>query len=86
MHAHESQDLRGGRATALLLIRDSQAATRSRPSFYRKGSMEPSRELLTNAAEHGADERGPVIIKVGLNQRPGEIELYGARPRIRIQL
>jgi two-component sensor histidine kinase len=32
--------------------------------------MEPSRELLTNAAEHGADERGPVIIKVGLNQRP----------------
>jgi len=48
--------------------------------------MERSRELLTNAAEHGADERGPVIIKVGLNQRPGEIELYGARPRIRIQL
>lgn len=33
-------------------------------------------ELLTNAAEHGADERGRVIINVGLNQRPGEIELY----------
>ena len=33
-------------------------------------------ELLTNAAEHGADERGRVTIKVGLNHRPGEIELY----------
>jgi two-component sensor histidine kinase len=33
-------------------------------------------ELLTNAAEHGADERGRATIKVGLNQRPGEIELY----------
>jgi two-component sensor histidine kinase len=33
-------------------------------------------ELLANAAEHGADERGCAIIKVGLNQRPGEIELY----------
>jgi hypothetical protein len=45
VHAHESQDLRGVRATALLLIRDSLGATRSRPSFYRKGSMEPSRQL-----------------------------------------
>src|SRR5277367_156048 len=33
-------------------------------------------ELLTNAAKHGADEHGRVIIKVGLSQRPGEIELY----------
>jgi two-component sensor histidine kinase len=33
-------------------------------------------KLLTNAAEHGADELGRVIINVGLNQRPGEIELY----------
>jgi two-component sensor histidine kinase len=33
-------------------------------------------ELLTNAAEHGADERGRATIKVGLKQRPGEIELY----------
>jgi two-component sensor histidine kinase len=33
-------------------------------------------ELLANAAEHGADERGCAIVKVGLNQRPGEIELY----------
>jgi two-component sensor histidine kinase len=33
-------------------------------------------ELLTNAAEHGADERGRATIKVGLNQRLGEIELY----------
>jgi two-component sensor histidine kinase len=30
-------------------------------------------ELLTNAA---ADERGRTTIKVGLNQRPGQIELY----------
>jgi two-component sensor histidine kinase len=33
-------------------------------------------ELLTNAAKHGGDERGRVTIKVGLSQRPGEIELY----------
>jgi two-component sensor histidine kinase len=33
-------------------------------------------ELLTNAAKHGGDERGHVTIKVGLSQRPGEIELY----------
>src|ERR1700678_134834 len=27
-------------------------------------------------SEYGADERGRATIKVGLNQRPGEIELY----------
>ena len=32
-------------------------------------------ELLTNAAKHGADDRGQVTINVGLSQRPGEIEL-----------
>jgi two-component sensor histidine kinase len=33
-------------------------------------------ELLTNAAKHGANDRGRVTIDVGLSQRPGEIELY----------
>jgi two-component sensor histidine kinase len=33
-------------------------------------------ELLTNAAKYGANEHGRVSIKVGLSQRPGEIELY----------
>jgi two-component sensor histidine kinase len=33
-------------------------------------------ELLTNAAKHGADNRGRIAINVGLRQRPGEIELY----------
>jgi len=33
-------------------------------------------ELLTNAAKHGADDRGRVTINVGLRQRSGEIELY----------
>jgi two-component sensor histidine kinase len=33
-------------------------------------------ELLTNAAKHGANERGRVSIDVGLNQRPGSHELY----------
>jgi two-component sensor histidine kinase len=33
-------------------------------------------ELLTNAAKHGADDRGRITIAVGLSQRPGEIELY----------
>lgn len=33
-------------------------------------------ELLTNAAKHGANERGRVTISVGLSQRSGEIELY----------
>ena len=32
-------------------------------------------ELLTNAAKHGADDRGQVTINVRLRQRPGEIEL-----------
>ena len=32
-------------------------------------------ELLTNAAKHGADDRGRVTINVGLSQRSGEIEL-----------
>jgi two-component sensor histidine kinase len=33
-------------------------------------------ELLTNAAKHGADERGRVRIDVGLSQRSGSHELY----------
>jgi two-component sensor histidine kinase len=33
-------------------------------------------ELLTNAVKYGADERGQVIINVGLSQRPGSHELY----------
>jgi two-component sensor histidine kinase len=33
-------------------------------------------ELLTNAAKHGANERGRVTINVGLSQRSGEIEVY----------
>jgi two-component sensor histidine kinase len=33
-------------------------------------------ELLTNAAKHGADNRGRVAINVGMRQRSGEIELY----------
>jgi two-component sensor histidine kinase len=33
-------------------------------------------ELLTNAAKHGADDRGRVAISVGLSQLSGEIELY----------
>jgi two-component sensor histidine kinase len=33
-------------------------------------------ELLTNAAKHGADDRGLVTINVGLSQRSGEIELH----------
>jgi two-component sensor histidine kinase len=33
-------------------------------------------ELLTNAAKHGADDRGRVTINVGLSQRSGEIELH----------
>jgi two-component sensor histidine kinase len=33
-------------------------------------------ELLTNAAKHGADDRGRVTIDVGLSQRSGEIELH----------
>ena len=33
-------------------------------------------ELLTNAAKHGANDRGRVTINVGLRQRSGEIELY----------
>jgi two-component sensor histidine kinase len=33
-------------------------------------------ELLTNAAKHGADNRGRVTINVGPGQRSGEIELY----------
>jgi two-component sensor histidine kinase len=33
-------------------------------------------ELLTNAAKHGADDRGLVTINVGLSQRLGEIELH----------
>ena len=33
-------------------------------------------ELLTNAAKHGANERGRVTINVGLSQRSGEIEAY----------
>jgi len=32
-------------------------------------------ELLTNAAKHGADDRGEVTINVGLSQGSGEIEL-----------
>jgi two-component sensor histidine kinase len=33
-------------------------------------------ELLTNAAKHGADDRGRVTIDVGLSQHPGSHELY----------
>jgi two-component sensor histidine kinase len=33
-------------------------------------------ELLTNAAKHGADDRGRVTIDVGLSQRSGSHELY----------
>jgi two-component sensor histidine kinase len=33
-------------------------------------------ELLTNAAKHGANDRGRVSLNVGLRQRSGEIELY----------
>jgi two-component sensor histidine kinase len=33
-------------------------------------------ELLTNAAKHGANDRGRVTINVGLSQRSGEVELY----------
>jgi two-component sensor histidine kinase len=33
-------------------------------------------ELLTNAAKHGANDRGRVTISVGLNQRSGSHELY----------
>jgi two-component sensor histidine kinase len=33
-------------------------------------------ELLTNAAKHGANDRGRVSINVALSQRSGEIELY----------
>jgi two-component sensor histidine kinase len=33
-------------------------------------------ELLTNAAKHGADDRGKITINVGLSQGSGEIELY----------
>jgi two-component sensor histidine kinase len=33
-------------------------------------------ELLTNAAKHGANDRGRVIINVGLSQRSGSHELY----------
>ena len=33
-------------------------------------------ELLTNAAKHGADDRGLVTINVGLSRRLGEIELH----------
>jgi two-component sensor histidine kinase len=33
-------------------------------------------ELLTNAAKYGADDRGQVIIEVGLSQRSGSHELY----------
>jgi len=33
-------------------------------------------ELLTNAAKHGANDRGLVIINVGLSQRSGSHELY----------
>ena len=33
-------------------------------------------ELLTNAAKHGANDRGPVTINVGLNGRSGSHELY----------
>ena len=33
-------------------------------------------ELLTNAAKHGANDRGRVTINVGLSQRPGWHELY----------
>jgi two-component sensor histidine kinase len=33
-------------------------------------------ELLTNAAKHGADDRGLVTINVGLSQRLGEIKLH----------
>jgi two-component sensor histidine kinase len=33
-------------------------------------------ELLTNAAKHGANERGRVTINVGLSHRSGEIEVY----------
>jgi two-component sensor histidine kinase len=33
-------------------------------------------ELLTNAARHGADNRGRIAVNIGLRQRSGEIELY----------
>jgi two-component sensor histidine kinase len=33
-------------------------------------------ELLTNAAKHGANDRGQVTVNVGLSQHSGEIELY----------
>jgi two-component sensor histidine kinase len=33
-------------------------------------------ELLTNAAKHGADDRGRVTVNVGLSQRSGSHELY----------
>jgi two-component sensor histidine kinase len=33
-------------------------------------------ELITNAAKHGANDRGQVTINVGLSQHSGEIELY----------
>ena len=33
-------------------------------------------ELLTNAAKHGANDRGRVTIDVGLNERSGSHELY----------
>ncbi len=33
-------------------------------------------ELLTNAAKHGADDRGRVAINVGLSRRSGSHELY----------
>jgi two-component sensor histidine kinase len=33
-------------------------------------------ELLTNAAKHGADDRGRATINVGLSQRSGSYELY----------
>jgi two-component sensor histidine kinase len=33
-------------------------------------------ELLTNSVKHGANDRGQVIINVGLSQRSGSHELY----------
>jgi two-component sensor histidine kinase len=53
-----------------------EATTRSLPKETVMPLALVLTELLTNAAKHGASDRGRVTINVGLSQRSGSYELY----------
>ena len=84
---HDSTDVRGQRFLQAICAnaraffsKDVSIKYEATAGFLPKETAVPLalilNELLTNAAKHGADNRGRIAINVGLRQRSGEIEFY----------